>query len=307
MHSERNFSRAVGSHIEEKYEIEAPIRQDEISEWYRVKQVFTKDILSLKILRVEASSDKTLLRRVQFEGMALSRCDHKAVPRIYDFGIFENSPYLVMNLIEGISLEELVQKEGPLSVDQFRDVFKQVANGMQYVHENNIVHTDLKPEFILIDRDSNGGAKVMIIGFIWSKEADNSDGLTFAGQLTGSPYYMSPEQCQGMPADKRSDVYNLGATMFYALSGAPPFPGETMIDTMSRHISEQPRQISDDKSSPVYALQQMVVDKCLEKHPENRFQSMKEVEQALVGREPVHKPSASLRGTEKKKKGLWPF
>ncbi len=307
MHSERNFSRAIGSLIEEKYEIEAPIMQDENCEWYRVKHVFTKDILSLKTLRGDLLSDKSVLRRVQFEAKTLSSFNHKAVPRVYDFGMFENAPYLVMELIEGTSLEELVQKEGPLGVDQFRDVFRQVANGMQSVHENKIIHTDLKPEFILIDRDSNGSTKVKIVGFFWSKAADNSDGLTFAGQLTGSPYYMSPEQCMGMDADKRSDIYTLGATMFYALSGAPPFPGATMVDTMSRHISEQPPQIVDDKSSPLYALQQMVINKCLEKDPDTRFQSMKEVEHAMVGREPVHKPSASLRGTEKKKKGWWPF
>jgi eukaryotic-like serine/threonine-protein kinase len=307
MHSERNFSLAIGSRIEEKYEIEAPIMQDEISELYRVKDVVTKDILSLKILRGDAVSNKTLIKRVSFEGKALARCDHKAVPRVYDFGMFENASYLVMKLIEGTSLEELVQKEGPLGVDQFKDVFRQVANGMQYVHESSIIHTDLKPEFILINRDSTGSTKVTITGFIWSREADDSGGLTYTGELFGSPYYMSPEQCMGMGADKRSDIYTLGATMYYALSGSPPFPGANMVETMSRHVSEQPTQIVDDKGSPLYALQRMVLDRCLEKKPEDRFQSMKEVEQALVGREPVHKPSASLRGTDKSKKGWWPF
>ncbi len=307
MHSEPHFSLKSGTVISERYEILSPIMQDESSELYRVKHLITKAMYSLKILRGDAVIDKTMIRRLQWEARVLGGFAHKALPSVQDVGIHGSAPYLLMDLIEGTSLEDLVQKEGPLGVDRFKEVFRRVADAMGYVHDLNIVHTDIKPEFILIDRDSDGRTKIKIIGFCWSRGSDTPESLTFEGQLTGSPYYMSPEQCQGMPPDRRSDVYTLGATMYYALSGAPPFPGANIVETMSRHISDQPPQIDDDKSSPLYALQQMVVDKCLEKDPDNRFQSMKEVGKALVGSEPVHKPSASLRGTEKKKKGWWPF
>ena len=307
MQQDQAFELPIGTVVSNSYEIEAPITQDERCDFYKANHAIAKRMVTVKILRRQFVADTSTILRVQFEAKQLSRLEHKAIPTVYDFGLHDSAPFLVMEFFDGISLENLVQKEGPLSLDCFKDVFKQVANAMQYVHESGIIHTDLKPDCIVIDRDSDGSAKIKITSFFFSRRAEAPSGLTVAGELTGSPYYMSPEKCQGMLADKRSDIYSLGATMYHALSGGPPFPGDTMVDTMSRHISEQPPQITDDKSSPLYAMQQMVIDKCLEKNPEQRFQSMNELEKAIAGKGPVHKPSATLRGTEKKKKGWWPF
>ncbi len=306
MQEDQAFNFPIGTVISECYQIEAPVWQDECCDVYRVKHNILNQKFLVKILRMQFAVDKPSVLRIQMESRHLSRLAHKALPTVYDFSIHENVPYLVMEDFEGTSLEELVQKAGPLSVERFKEVFKQVANGMDHVHENGIIHTDLKPESIMVSLDDDGSVKVKVVGFIWSRGAEDSPGLTANGHLTGSPYYMSPEQCMGEGVHKRSDVYTLGATMFFALTGSPPFPGATMIDTMSKHISEQPPQITEDKNSPIYAIQQMVIDKCLEKKPEQRFQSMKDLEAGIVGKEAVHKPSASLRGTEKKK-GWWPF
>ncbi len=265
-----------------KYKIISLLGQGGMGKVYRVLQVFLNKELALKVLDSHRVSDDVQMRRFQLEAKAAHSLSHPNLVKVHDFGLLDdNQPYLVMDLVEGVTLSDYLHEHGPLGLDQAGPIFAQVCFGLSYAHEQSIVHRDIKPSNIMLASALPLGteASVKILDFGIAKLASNEGGeiqqLTRTGEIFGSPLYMSPEQCSGAPIDHRSDIYSLGCVLFEALSGTPPHFGINALRTMMLHQSQAApllKEASLGKEFPE-ALEH-IVSKMLQKSPVDRYQNL---------------------------------
>ncbi|MBM3284675.1 MAG: hypothetical protein FJY81_02280, partial [Candidatus Aminicenantes bacterium] len=199
------------------------------------------------------------------------RISHRNVCRMYDLGQDGDTAYISMEFVSGEDLKSLLRRVGQLSARRALAIAEQVLEGLAEAHRLGVVHRDLKPQNIMIDRDGN--ARIMDFGIARSVQ---STGITDTGAILGTPDYMAPEQLEGKEADERTDVYAFGAIFFEMLTGVPPFEGATPLDVAMQHKTERPRdpreinpQVPDDLA--------VLVLRCLEKEKEKRFQSAEEI------------------------------
>jgi serine/threonine protein kinase len=238
--------------------------------------------VAIKILHPHLVTNKSSLDRFKQEAKAVSQLHHKSVVTIHDFGLTEdNRPYLVMDLLVGKSLSELIKAKGRIEQEQALPIFLQIAEALAYTHNAGIIHRDLKPSNVLILPPD----QVRIVDFgiakLQTQEGGDTAALTQTGEVFGSPLYMSPEQCKGERLDSRSDIYSMGCLMYEVLTGKPPVNGSNMLEILYRHMNELPKPMQVDGKALKTKLQ-TIVFKCLAKDPRDRYQSMKELEQALT-------------------------
>jgi len=229
---------------------------------------------------LHAHSNEQLLS-FQNEARALSKFDHPNIVRILDFGTIEGrSPYMVLQHSPGISLKEELDEREFLDADTARLVFTQLAEALSYCHERQVLHRDLKPQNILFCQDELGNHVAKLIDFgiaiVEDQERTSVNGRTIAG----TPAYMAPDQVRGYKYDARSEIYSFGCVLFEALTGRPPFIGETSLDVLTKHANEEPPAIEDFVDDAPEPLQE-IVERCLKKQPSQRFQNMNEVLAAL--------------------------
>ena len=232
--------------------------------------------VAVKRLEPPLNEDPRTRARFDREGRALAQLSHPNLVTLIDRGSTENEDYLVFEYVEGRSLKELT-REGPLGVAEAGQIAGQVAEGLAAAHTAGIVHRDIKPQNILIDR--NGHAKVSDFGIATGPDWTR---VTRAGSIIGSARYMSPEQIRSKPVDARSDIYSLGVVMYEMLAGHPPFDGTNMPEIARQHLNNPPPALSELRSDLPAGLEKVVM-RCLEKLPEDRFVSMDELLGALVG------------------------
>ncbi|MBN1319781.1 MAG: serine/threonine protein kinase [Thermoleophilia bacterium] len=232
--------------------------------------------VAVKRLEPPLSEDPRTRARFDREGRALAQLSHPNLVTLIDRGSSEDEDYLVFEYVEGRSLKELI-REGLLGIGEFGRIAGQVAEGLATAHAAGIIHRDVKPQNILIDR--NGHAKVTDFGIATGPDWTR---VTRAGSVIGSARYMSPEQIRSKPVDARSDIYSLGVVMYEMLTGNPPFDGTNMPEIARMHLSATPPPISDVRTNLPEGLEKVVM-RCLEKLPEDRFSSMDELLGALVG------------------------
>jgi hypothetical protein len=232
--------------------------------------------VAIKRLEPPLNEDPRTRARFDREGRALAQLSHPNVVTLIDRGSTESEDYLVFEYVEGRSLKEMT-RSGPLPVAEAGHIAGQVAEGLAAAHLAGIIHRDVKPQNILIDRQ--GHAKVTDFGIAtgadWTK-------VTRAGSIIGSARYMSPEQVRSKPVDARSDVYSLGVVMYEMLAGHPPFDGTSMPEIARQHLNTPPLPFSEIRSDLPPGLEKVVM-RCLAKDPEDRFASMDELLGALVG------------------------
>ncbi len=249
--------------------------------------------VAIKRLEPPLNQDPRTRARFDREGRALARLSHPNVVTLIDRGSTETDDYLVFEYVEGRSLKEIV-KDNPLDVAEAGRILGQVAEGLAAAHQAGIVHRDVKPQNILIDR--NGHAKVTDFGIAtgpdWTK-------VTKAGSVIGSARYMSPEQVKSKPVDARSDIYSLGVVMYEMLAGHPPFDGANMPEIARHHLNTPPPPLRDLRPDLPPGLEKVVM-RCLEKLPEDRFVSMDEVLGALSGLGLYGLPRAEVGGRQRK-------
>ncbi|MBU6451028.1 MAG: protein kinase [Cyanobacteria bacterium REEB67] len=254
---------------------------------FRARHRQTRAALAIKILQPHLASNSNYLMRFEQEAKAASTLKHPNIVTVHDFGITPNSiAYLVMEWLEGPSLEKVVKLGGPLSNARFVEIFIQTANALAHAHRNGIIHRDIKPSNIILTVSDTSADNVKIVDFgiakIVSAEDSSTMNLTTSGDLLGSPFFMSPEQCTGGTIDKRTDIYSLGCVMYEALCGVPPLTGQNPAQVYHKHASEmpkQPRTINADIVRP--ELFEPMLFKCLQKEPDKRYNSMEELEQEL--------------------------
>ncbi len=232
--------------------------------------------VAVKRLEPPLNQDARTRARFDREGQALARLSHPNVVTLIDRGSTETDGYLVFEYVEGRSLKELV-KENPLDVAEAGRILGQVAEGLAAAHQAGIVHRDVKPQNILIDRQ--GHAKITDFGIATGPDWTR---VTKAGSIIGSARYMSPEQVRSKPVDARSDIYSLGVVMYEMLAGHPPFDGANMPEIARQHLNNPPPPLSEIRSDLPPGLEKIVM-RCLEKLPEDRFVSMDELIGALAG------------------------
>lgn len=250
--------------------------------------------VALKLLHRELIPDDQALLRFQQEARATTRIKHPGVIAVYDFGAApeDQRPYLIMDYVEGSSLSSLLAISGKLDMERALAIFSKVADTLAHTHSKGVIHRDLKPSNILVMGSGQGQESVRVVDFGIAKILEGQDAkdvqkLTQTGQFFGSPLYMSPEQCAGVPTDHRSDIYSLGCVMYEALTGKPPFEGATVYDTIRAHLNTPPAKLDlpspDGTSQGKLAKDKLegIVIKTLAKEPERRYQSMAELRDDL--------------------------
>lgn len=256
---------------------------------YRVEQVFLGKELALKTIDKSLLSDITM-RRFQHEARATFAVDHPNIVSVHDYGILDDqTPFLAMELVFGKTLSDVLKTRSRLPVEEAIPIFVQVCFGLAHAHQSGIVHRDIKPSNImLIDgavQGTEGSIKILDFGIakFTQHEAGEIQALTQTGEIFGSPLYMSPEQCAGTRVDLRSDVYSLGCVLYEALTGTPPFAGETALATMLMHQSETVLPLKEASLGEVFppALER-IVQVMLAKKAEDRYQNLNAAAQDLA-------------------------
>jgi len=260
-----------GSVLNERYEIIEEIGKGGMGKVYKA---FDKDInenIALKIIRPEIASNALIIARFQNELKMARKVAHRNVCKMYDLGKDGDTKYISMEYVPGEDLKTTIKRMGPLTIGKAISVAKQVCEGLAEAHRLGVIHRDLKPRNIMVDREGN--ARIMDFGIAISHEVKE---ITDSRIILGTPHYMSPEQVSGKPTDLRSDIYSLGIIMFEMVTGQVPFDGDTTISIALKHRNEQPPDPGEINYRIPDDLSHLIL-KCLEKDKEKRYQSANEV------------------------------
>jgi len=240
--------------------------------------------VALKLIRPASSDNPDHLRRFEQEARAAAALNHPNILAIYDVGFEGTVPYIVSELLEGKNLRQRLL-EGPIPIREAADYALQIAHGLTAAHDRLIVHRDLKPENLFLTHD--GRIKILDFGVaklqtppVDKRSIENLTTVTKHGTMIGTVAYMSPEQLRGKPVDHRNDIFSFGAILYEMMAGCRAFRGETEVDTMTAVLREEPATATLDAAA-IPAGYQDIVKHCLEKEPENRFQSAKDLVFAL--------------------------
>jgi len=253
---------------------------------YKARDRETGDLVALKLLRPEIAADAEGMARFKHELRVTRRITHKNVCRIHEFNRTEGSAYISMELVEGESLRQILNRFGSMTPKKGVQIAQQICSGLREAHSQGIVHRDLKPENVMIDQ--HGNVKLMDFGIARSNLGFSS---TAAGVVVGTPAYMAPEQVRGQQVDHRADIYSLGLILYEIFTGTPAFRGKTPVDVVFKQLKDTPtppRQL--EPTLPLHI--ELAIVRCLEKEPANRFQSVDELEAALAGKLEEHPAAA---------------
>jgi len=263
--------RTRGTIVAGRYEILEELGSGGMGAVYRVFDKKLEEEVALKLIRPEIAANRKTIERFKNELKIARKIAHKNVCKMYDLGETEGTSFITMEYVPGEDLRSFIRRSGQLTVGKTVVLGGQIAEGLAEAHRMGVVHRDLKPGNIMIDRE--GSAKIMDFGI--ARTAAGA-GITGEGAIIGTPEYMSPEQVEGKEADQRSDIYALGVILFEMVVGSPPFEGETPFSIANKHKTEPPPipkkllpQIPD-------ALSKIIL-RCLEKDKAKRYQTAEEL------------------------------
>ncbi|MBL8081638.1 MAG: protein kinase [Candidatus Obscuribacter sp.] len=277
----------VGTVFAGRYRIDKFIGQGGMGRVYQATHLMMDRKVALKLLHPQFIDDRKLVKKFHQESKSASLLNHPNIVTIFDFGVSDDDiPYLVMDFIEGCGLDVILRESGRLSLTEFYEIFSAVLAGLNEAHENGIVHCDLKPSNIVVERTARG-SRVKIVDFGLARIQPVGKGLQFrstdAFEIVGSPLYMSPEQCKGEALDQRTDIYSLGCVMYEALCGQPAFNGSTPMVVFMKQVEEMPPPITREMLGyePPQALVDMIFT-ALRKAPSERTMTALEMRQVLA-------------------------
>src|SRR6202049_240966 len=280
------------------YEIQSPLGAGGMGEVYRARDTRLGRDVAIKVLPAAFSRDQDRLRRFEQEARAAAALNHPNILAVYDIGTYQDSPYMVAELLEGETLGQRIQAR-PVPARKATDYALQIVRGLIAAHDKGIVHRDLKPDNIFLTSDGRikildfGLAKLTLTeGDFASADSPTLASQTHAGVVLGTVAFMSPEQVRGKPADVRSDLFSLGAILYEMVSGKRAFSGDSAADTMSAILKEEPAPLAETQPNVPPGLVR-IVEHCLEKNPVDRFQSARDVAFALDAFSGSSTPSAT--------------
>ncbi len=270
----------VGQIVEGRYKIERIIGKGGMGTVYACRHVVVGKVAAMKVLKAGVERSDGVLQRFVREAQTANLLKSRHIVEVSDFGQLPTGAFfVVMELLEGQDLARGMRNG--LGKPQLVHVFLQVAETLQLAHDKGIVHRDLKPDNVFLVNDAGDPLFVKLLDFGIAKilHGDGNAGLTETGVILGTPYYMSPEQARAEAIDHRSDIYALGVMMYRAFTGRLPFMADSTMGVLTRHITETPQPPSEIGN--VDPITERMILRCLAKKPEYRFQSMREVAEAL--------------------------
>lgn len=258
-----------GMFLADRYEIMDRIGTGGMSDVYRAKCHKLNRFVAIKVLKQEFSEDKTFVSKFNIEAQSAAGLMHPNIVNVYDVGDENGIHYIVMELVEGITLKKYIEKKGRLSSKEAISIAIQVAQGIEAAHSHHIVHRDIKPQNIIISKDG----KVKVTDFGIARAATSQ---TINSSAMGSVHYISPEQARGGYSDEKSDIYSFGITLYEMLTGTVPFDGDSTVAVAVQHIQDEiPPASSVVDDIPISV--DKIVTKCTQKKTERRYQSATEL------------------------------
>ncbi len=252
-----------GNFINNRYEIIGRVGAGGMSDVYKAKDHKLNRNVAIKVLKKEYSKDKNFVSKFRVEAQSAASLIHPNIVNVYDVGEDNGLYYIVMELIEGITLKSYIQKKGRLSARETISIAIQIANGIECAHNNQIVHRDIKPQNIMISREG----KVKVTDFGIARAASSN---TINGNAMGSVHYISPEQAGGKYVDEKSDIYSLGITMFEMITGKVPFDGESTVTIALKHIQNSVPSIREYIPQAPVSIEKIIL-KCTQNKSDKRY------------------------------------
>ncbi|TFG37390.1 MAG: PEGA domain-containing protein [Desulfobacterales bacterium] len=280
-----------------RYEVVEELGKGSMGVVYKAHDPHIDRHVALKVLRQERMSSENYVRRFLKEAKAIGRLSHPGIVSVYDIGQDQGSIYIAMELLQGLSLQEVIRQK-KLNIEQIIDLISQVGEALDYLHRSGIIHRDIKPTNIIITPE--GRAKITDFG-IARIEDTSAHQQTQIGEILGTPEYMSPEQVEGKPVDNRSDLYSLGVILYELMAGRRPFKGDHIVVLFHAIIQETPVEPAKINQAIPAELSRLVM-KSISKSPADRFPSGAEMAARLKeslakpDRQPSEKPSTSRIG-----------
>ncbi|MEV0298397.1 Stk1 family PASTA domain-containing Ser/Thr kinase [Nocardia sp. NPDC050710] len=284
--------------LSSRYELGEIIGFGGMSEVHKARDLRLSRDVAIKVLRADLARDPTFYLRFKREAQNAAALNHPAIVAVYDTGEAEVDggplPYIVMEYVDGDTLRDLVRGKGPMPPRRAMEIIADVCAALDFSHKAGIVHRDMKPANIMINRA--GAVKVMDFG-IARALADSSNPMTQTAAVIGTAQYLSPEQARGETVDARSDVYSVGCVLFEILTGEPPFTGDSPVAVAYQHVREDPRLPSHVHPGVPRELDSVVL-KAMSKNPANRYQTAAEMRADLIRVLGGQKPSAPMVMTD---------
>ncbi|MFH2008902.1 MAG: protein kinase [bacterium] len=296
-------SSLIGTTLEGRFQITALLGEGAMGKVYLAEHPVLGRQYAVKVLKESAAQNKNLAERFRREAKIASRLDHQNIVVITDFGTMENGQlYLIMEYIAGESLRAVLDAQpGRLPLMRALELLRQLCDAVGAAHQKNIIHRDIKPDNILLGKNRTGGDLVKILDFGLAKIVEGTDmpKLTQQGDIFGSPYYMSPEQCIGEPSDHRADIYALGIVGFELLTGNVPFSGKTVVMLIKAHTTDPPPRPSSmlaPGDDPLPAAIEEHILCCLEKNKDKRPQTALELKVLIEEYQAKHREMSEAAG-----------
>ena len=276
----------LGQVIDGRYKIFKKLGEGGMGEVYAAEHVHIDKRFAIKLLKPEIVSNPEAVTRFQQEARSSSSIKHRNIIAIEDFGkLADGRIYMCMELLNGQALNDLIQSPQP--IDRLLNILIQTGHGLAAAHARNIVHRDMKPENIFVTFQNNEDIpKILDFGIAKVAGNEGQNNLTRTGTIFGTPFYMAPEQALGNPVDARTDVYAMGVIMYEVFAGSLPFQGESFMGILTQHITTDPEHVAHRAAKanrPLPPGLAEIIMACLQKNPAQRFGTMDELVNALIG------------------------
>jgi serine/threonine protein kinase len=297
----------VGQVLDDRYRIVEMLGCGAVGKVYRAEDLAESRSVAVKVINEQVRSGSHADSRFQREGRALDKLSHPNIVDVFGYGVADGIAYLAMELVEGDTLEEMLAGRQPLDYRLAVDAARQMLDALAYAHQSQVVHRDLKPGNVVLQRQQDGSCRVKLLDFGLAKFLAPDDlgvgqTLTKTGMVVGTPLYMSPEQAVGAKVDVRVDVYAAGSVIFEMFTGRPPFVVDTHQELVKAHLLAPVPRLADVIEGPAATrAMQTFIERAMAKEPESRFQDagamLEALEQALEqgALEPGVDPSGSTR------------
>lgn len=279
----------IGTTVKGKYRIYDTVGTGGFATVYLGRNTETNEIVAVKVLSAQYTRDEQYLERFRREASMAERLHHPNIVRVLDHGVQDGRHYLVMEFVEGLTLEHLLARRGPLSIEETASFAEQVCAGLEAAYRAGIVHRDIKPSNLMIT--PGGTVKIMDFGIA---KVQALGGLTQSGMFMGTPRYLSPETARGEKVDVRSDLYSAGLLMYEMLTGSPPFNGENPWAILRQHVEADPSPVNEVRPGVPRWLEAIMM-RALAKDPARRFQTPADMlaalqAQSVLGPDPSAQP-----------------